>query len=404
MRCKTLRQSGSVLFPLLLSTLLGCSHGEITANGLDAGRLAKITPAMKSYVEKGTLAGVVTLVSRHGVVGHLEAVGYQDLDRSVPMRSNTIFDIRSMTKPVTAVAIMILIEEERLALDDPVEKYLPEFTDMMVLQRRATDHATSLRKPLRSITIRDLLTHSSGMSAARPDSLRDLTVKMNHTLAEVVSIYARVPLEFDPGTELRYSSLGFATLGRIIEVISGEPYEKFVEKHIFKPLEMKDSFFFPPPEKWDRIAVVYSLQGGKLKKFPIDIYRAGMKYSGPDFGMYSTAADLAAFYQMMLNNGLYEGKRILSSRTVEEMISCQSPASRFLELLCYGLGWQRVNRLHAALRLTAVGMYGHSGYFGTAGWIDPTNDFIRIFLMQREGGSEEEINEFMRLARSAIVN
>jgi CubicO group peptidase (beta-lactamase class C family) len=209
------------------------------------------------------------------------------------------------------------------------------------------------------------------MPAARPDSLRDLTVKMNRTLAEVVNIYARIPLEFDPGTESRYSSLGFATLGRIVEVISGKPYENFVEENIFTPLEMKDSFFFPPPDKYDRIASVYRLQGGKLRKFPIDIYRAGMKYAGPDFGMYSTAADLAAFYQMMLNGGALAGRRILSSRAVGEMISFQSPGPRFLELFCYGLGCQRVNPLHAALRLTSVRAHGHSGYFGTAGWIDP---------------------------------
>src|SRR5713101_9012357 len=178
---------------------------------------------MKEFVNSSTIAGAVTLVARHGVVVSLKAVGYQDLETKTPMRADSIFQIRSMTKPITAVGIMILLEEGRLLLSDPVEKYVPEFRDQFVVDKREGEKVLTTKKPSRPITIIDLLTHTSGMPNWGPAA-----DKPRKTLAEHVVIVPQDPLEFEPGTKFLYSDAGFDTLGRIIEVASGQPYEKFI--------------------------------------------------------------------------------------------------------------------------------------------------------------------------------
>ncbi len=198
--------------------------------GMDPERLARIPIRMKAFVEKGTIAGAVTLVARHGVVASLEAVGYQDLETKTHMRTDTILQIRSMTKPVTAVGIMILIEEGRLSLLDPVEKHLPEFREMSVIASREGDNEPALKQPSRAITIRDLMTHTSGMphglgprdpvSPVDGDWKTWFLTWRKRTLADEVAMMAQQPLESDPGTGFRYADAGFHTLGRIIEVVS----------------------------------------------------------------------------------------------------------------------------------------------------------------------------------------
>lgn len=219
--------------------------------GLDPERLARISARMKSFVERGAVAGAVALVARRGEVLSLEAVGYHDLESKKPMRTDSIFDIRSVTKPVTAIGIMILMEEGKLALHDPVEKYLPEF--------KTTARETP--GPPGPMTIHHLLTHTAGLPASRPPEIEDITVTRNRTLAEVVALLSKQGPEFVPGTRFRDSGAGFAILGRIIEVVSGKPYEQFIEERVFEPLGMKDSFFFIPAGKWERVASIYRPQG-----------------------------------------------------------------------------------------------------------------------------------------------
>ena len=226
---------------------------QAAVTGMDPERLGRIPARMKEFVEQGTIAGAVTLVARHGVVASLEAVGYQDLETKMPMRTDSIFQIRSMAKPVTAVGIMLLQEDGRLALDDPVEKHLPEFRGISVSERREGEEERALKQPSRPITIRDLMTHTSGMlfELVPPDGDWKTWVQewRKWTLAEYVTLCAQQPLQFDPGTKFQYSDEGFHSLGRIIEVASEQPYEKFIADRIFEPLGMKDSFFFPPPAK-----------------------------------------------------------------------------------------------------------------------------------------------------------
>ena len=403
-----------VLGLVLLSTSLAADHPNAAKAGMDPDRLTRIAQRMQAFVDQGTIAGAVGLVARHGVVASLDAVGYQELEGRKPMKTDTIFQIMSMTKPVTAVALMMLMEEGQVVLGDPVEKYLPEFRGLWMLDGKRDDTPRTLKRPSRKMTLRDLLTHTSGMSEFPPAGASDLYGRMNLTLAEAVALYSQQPLEFEPGSRWMYSNPGIATLGRIIEVVSGTPYEKFVEQRILQPLGMKDSFFAAPPDKIGRIAMLYKLQNGKLQRAGPEayagdpaLYRKGAKYSGPEYAMYSTAADLLAFYQMMLNGGTLGGKRILSKATVEMMtglhtgtIDPAGPPGRG-----YGLAWTVVKEPLGTLSLQSEGSYGHGGAFGTQGWIDPKNDLIRIFLIQRsEGGDGMEANTFMAMAAAAITN
>jgi CubicO group peptidase (beta-lactamase class C family) len=382
--------------------------------GMDPDRLARIQDRMKSYVERGTIAGVVTLVARHGTIASLEAVGYQDLESKKLMKTDTIFQIMSMTKPVTAVAVMMLVEEGRVVLSSPVEKYLPEFKGLWLNEPGATNKERRQVRPSRLITLRDLLTHTSGMIADPPAGADDLLLRMHLSLGEAVTLYSQQPLDFEPGSRWQYSNPGIATLGRIVEVVSGRPFEKFLEDRIFKPLGMKDSFIFPPPEKIDRMAMVYNLDNGQLKRAGREIlagdpatFRKGARYSGPEYGVCSTATDLAIFYQMMLNGGIYNGNRLLSKEGVGVMTSLHTgtidPAGHSPGK-GYGLAWSVVKDSIGTLQYQSIGTFGHGGAFGTEGWIDPKKDLVGVFLIQRSsGGDGEEANVFKALAAAAIV-
>ena len=376
--------------------------------GMDPELLARVPARVKAFVEKGTIPGAVTLVQRHGALASLEAVGYQDLESKQPMKTDTIFRIASMTKPFTAVGIMILMEEGRVSLGDAVEKYLPDFKNMWVIESRDGDKngdtKRTLRRPSRPVTLRDLLTHTSGMYGMPPETLDEAIARKTRTLADVVTLASQKPLDFDPGTKWQYSNLGIATLGRIIEVVADQPYEKFIESRIFLPLGMKDSFFFLPADRQHRLATVYVLDKGKLKKADWDFSGNGAKYPFPEGGMYSTALDLASFYQMMLNGGSYNGKRILSRATAEmmtevhtgELQAGHSPG------MGYGLAWAVVRTADGTLPLTSIGAYGHGGAFGTYGWVDPKKDLVGVFLVQQPDVSTER-SAFMAMAASAIA-
>jgi len=381
---------------LFLSPAIAQKHNA-SKTRMDSERLARIPDRMKSFVEQGAIAGAVILIAKGGQVVSLKAVGFQDLESKKPMRTDTIFDIRSLTKPVTAIGIVILMEEGRLALNDPVEKYLPEF-------KAATPPKEGQRSP---ITIRHLLTHTTGMPFNRPLEIENITIKRDRSLADVVAILSKQEPEFEPGKQYRYYSGGFAILGRIIEVVSGEPYEQFIKQRIFDPLGMKDSFFFIPAEKQSRVASIYRLHNGKLNKWEeIMAYRQNAKYPGPEFGMYSTASDLASLCQMMLNGGTLKDKRILSAMSVKAMTEKQTTdiKSAITQRMAYqGLGWGLSGDPMNDFPLTSPGIFGHNGAFGTIFWVDPNEELIRIFLAQLFG-LDNEIDIFMAMAGSAVAN
>jgi CubicO group peptidase (beta-lactamase class C family) len=382
--------------------------------GLDPNRLSQIPVRMKHYIDEGAAAGVVTLVARHGVVAEFDATGYQNLETKKPMAKDSIFQIMSMTKPLTGIGIMMLMEEGKLGINDPVEWHLPEFRGQMVIEGRDGDGTLVLRKPKRPITIHDLMTHTSGMLDDMPPSIQEHYQRMKLTLAEAVSIFSQQPLEFEPGSKWQYSSPGIGVLGRIIEVESGKSYEEFMAERLFRPLEMKDSFFFPPAEKQSRIAMVYRGLNGKLAPAGDDIlggdpalFRKGAHYPAPEWGLYSTASDLLSAYQMMLNGGSYQGRRYLSRVSADVMTHLETgylPRAGWIGGGGYGLTWEVIKDSPGTLFLLSPGSYGHGGAFGTQGWIDPGKDMIRIMLVQRsDEGTEAMKGAFMTMAGSAIV-
>ncbi len=388
------------------------STADISKAGMDPQRLARIPARMKEFVGRGDIAGAVTLVARDGVVVSLEAVGYLDLETKTPMRTDSIFQIRSMTKSITAVGIMILLEEGRLLLTDPVEKYLPEFRDQLVVDKREAEKVLTTKKPSRPITIMDLLTHTSGMPDDRmlPAEINEhVYVKRDKLLAEIVPLLAQQPLQFEPGTNWNYSDPGFTVLGRIIEVVSGQAYQDFVQQRIFRPLRMKDSFYFVPPEKRDRVAPIYRSENGKLQKEDMDQYLKPAKYASPDggIGVFSTALDMAAFYQMMLNGGTYHGARILSRASVEAMTAVHTGVpGPWWE----GLGWavQRQRPSSGEWALFSIGAYGHRGSRGTYGWVDPQKDLVGVFMIQRrrlESQEQDSVRDtFVAMTYAAIAD
>lgn len=380
---------------LLIALVPAMSRSQqVSKRGLDAQRLSQIGTRMRALVNEGAIVGAVTLVARQGKVFHLEAVGFQDLESRKPMRTNTIFDVRSVTKVVTAIGVMILVEEGKLALNDRIENYLPEF-------KTASDKSDG------PITIHHLLTHTAGLPFSRPTEIEDITIKRDRTLTEVMALLAKQEPEFAPGTQFRYASSGFAILGRIIEVVSGKSYEQFIKEQVFDPLGMRDSFFFIPAEKRERVAAVYRRQNGKLEKWnEIEEYTKRAKYSAPEFGMYSTAEDLAALCQLMLDGGTFKGRRVLSRLSVVAMTSNHTMNIRSAitqRLANQGLGWGLSGDPLSDFPLTTPGSYGHNGAFGSIIWIDPQEGLIRIFL-EHLFGSGNEIDIFMAMAGAAVVD
>ena len=380
---------------------------------MDQDVLSKIPQRMKSFVDRQTVAGAVTLVAHGNDIVEFDATGMADVEAGHAMQKDTIFQIMSMTKPVTAIGIMMLAEEGKLALRDPVEQYLPEFKDLRVRTTQNPD-AERAGVPNHAITIRDLLTHTAGIQDyPGPPTIPNYAQTMSVPLDEVVRRLAKQPLLFQPGTQWSYSSPGIEILGRIIEVCSGEKYVDFITEHILQPLGMNDSFFFPPADKISRIAMVYEQQDGKLVRSPASIlggdpakYRQGAVFPAPGWGLYSTAEDLLHLYRMMLNDGVYEGHRYLSPFSVHLMTEPQTTGIQpvgWMRGSDYGLAWEVVTDPLGELAGHTIGTYGHGGAFGTQGWIDPNNDLISILLIQRsDEGAGSMTNVFLNMAESGI--
>lgn len=348
-----------------------------------------IAERMQQFVDQGKTAGLVVLIKHRGEAMVHESKGWQDREAKVPMSRESIFQIASMTKPVTGAAVMILADEGLIGLADPVEKHLPEFRGKP-------------RKP----TIRDLLTHTSGLGGSAP-GLAELFQKRDRTLAEAVLVYSQQPLAFEPGTRWQYSNMGIATLGRIVEVVSGKPYEQFLADRIFAPLGMKNTFFFPQPAHYARIAAMYAHDGVKLTRAEFELYRKGARYPAPEGGLYSTAQDMVAFYQMMLDGGAYGGKRILSKAAVETMTSNHTGDLKagFAPGFGYGLSWGVVKDNDGLFRMNSVGSYGHGGAWRTYGWIDPAKRLAGAIMQQRQsrdGDMADEFNAIMSMAAAGL--
>lgn len=400
--------------PLIIYFLLASAALAQTspAPGLDHDRLKLIPARLKELSDSHTIAGAVALVARHGKIGLLSAEGWRDVEGRKPMTTDSIFQIMSMTKNFTGVAIMMLVEEGRIDLRKPVEFYLPDFHGQMI-EERLSNGNTYTRAPLHPPTVWQLMSHTSGLGGDPEGELSDNPRTLRATLEDAVHFYAKSNLLFEPGTQWHYSNMGIATLGRMIEKISGQDYVRFIQSRILDPLGMKDTFFFPPDGKKDRIALVYQHEQGKLVRAGAEIlagdpalYRAGAKYPAPEFGLYSTAPDLFRFYQMLLNGGVFDGKRYLSRQSINTMTQVFTPdvtPSGWLGGTGYGLTFEIVNKPQGTLLLHSPGTFGHGGAFGTEGWMDPKNDLVRIMLVQSsDGSSEDPRSVVMQIGEAAV--
>src|SRR5262249_5317257 len=246
------------------------------------------------------------------------------------------------------------------------------------------------KKPSRPIKLRDLLTHTSGLPGNYPGEFADVYTKRNHTLAETTAAVAKLPLRFEPGTKWEYCNAGIDTLGRIIEVVSGESYESFLKKRVFDPLGMTDTVFYPSPEQLKRLAVTYGKdKDGKLFPAPNNLIALpeNPKHPIPAGGLVSSAADLAKLYRMMLHKGQLDGKRIISEKSVAEMTKVQTGEIKtgFVDGMGFGFGWAVVREPKGVTAMLSPGTFGHGGAFGTQGWIDPKQDLFCVLLIQRTG-------------------
>ena len=356
-------------------------------HGKDAARPAVVASALQRFVEDHTIAGAVTLVVGKDGVKSLETVGYSDLNAKKPMGKDAMFWIASMTKPMTSMAVMMLVEEGKLKIEDPVEKYLPEFKGQMLQAEKTADHVL-LKKPSRPITLKDLLTHSSGLVGKSPLEAAALE---KLTLQEAVMSYGIAPLQFEPGSKWSYCNPGMNTLGRLVEVASGKPYAEFLQERLFNPLGMKDTTFWPDKAHLARLAKSYKPTADKtgLEETPIAYLNHDLsdrsRMPMPAGGLFSCAADLAKVYAMVLNRGTLNGHRFLKEETLKLMTTNQLGDMKvsFADGMNMGLGFHIVKTPMGVTEALSPGTFGHGGAYGTQAWIDPVRGLAFVLLIQR---------------------
>jgi len=353
-----------------------------------------LAAAVKPYIDSHSLAGAVMLVANKDRILDVATVGYSDVAASKAMAPQDVFWIASQSKPITATALMLLVDEGKVRLDDPVAKYLPEFSWLWLKVDESSDHL-NLKRPQHPITVREILSHTSGL---RPTSAMEQPTLDLLPLRDAVLSYSMTPLQFEPGTKYEYSNAGINTAGRIIEVVSGMPYEKFLSERLFKPLGMKDTTFWPNKRQIARLAKSYKPNKAKTDleettisqtKYPLD---DPSRYPFPAGGLFSTATDYCHFCQLILNGGIYNGKRLISEASIKEMTRKQTPDSIPQG---YGLGWG-----------VGGGSFGHGGAYATNFLIDPKKGLIYVWMVQHAGfpkNGDQAFGAFMKAANEKFA-
>ena len=338
-----------------------------------ANSFAAVSSAMHECIAKQEVAGVVTLIATRDKVLHLEAAGFADIAAKTPMQTDAICWIASMTKPITATAVMMLQEEGKLSVDDPVAKYLPELGNLKTADGKSA-----------KLTLSHLLTHTSGMPEVTGEQY-----KTAHSLADVIPFYVGKPLQFEPGSKWQYCQSGIISLGRIVEIVSGESFPAFLQKRLFDPLGMKDTTFYLSSEQFSRLAMTYRRTQAKLEEEPLD-FRGRLptdhdRYPAPNGGLFSTAPDYARFCRMILNQGTLDGRRYLKPESVKLMTSVQTGDLKtgFTPGNGWGLGWCVVRQPQGITAMFSAGTFGHGGAYGTQAWIDPVKQIVYVLMFQR---------------------
>ena len=364
--------------------------------GFSPVRLARIRPVLQGYVDRGQCAGVISLIARRGRIVHFETMGMMGLETGKPMRRDSIFRIYSMTKPITSTAVMMLLEEGRIRLGDPISRYLPMFREMKVYTPRGPDF--DLIPARREITIHDLLTHTAGLSYGfDPNSYVDELYRQKIwavreanpeiTLEELVTEIAKLPLALQPGTAFRYS-MATDVLGYLVQVVSGKTLDVFFKERIFDPLSMSDTSFWVPPEKIGRFTSTCGLdENGDLKVIDdpaTSAYARMTKNFSGGGGLVSTTEDYLRFCQMLLNQGRLGNTRLLGRKTVELIFANNLAPDVPYPDAGYGMGLGGYVLLNPALvkRPGSAGNWGWSGSANTRFWIDPREELIAILMLQ----------------------
>jgi CubicO group peptidase (beta-lactamase class C family) len=377
-----------------------------------AERLSYIDEFYGDKVKKGEMAGIVTLIARHGKIAHFSAIGYADVERKQKLQTDTIFRLYSMTKPIASTALMMLYEEGRFQLGDPVSKYIPEFTSLRVLRKpdAALDDTVPLERPP---TVQDLMRHTAGfMHGGDQNAVDKEYVKANVfgvdvSLTEMMTKIAKIPLAYQPGTKFAYS-VGPDVQARLVEIFSGMPFDEFLQKRLFGPLGMRDTAFWLSTNKASRLTKVHWDKSGKLtpldeahgypkksgflaEPWSVNSYTVNHRRKGGSYGLVGTAEDYWRFAQMMLNGGELEGVRVLSPEVVRFMtrdhmngIEIDGPDGR-PNGLGWGLGFAIMKDPAAAGYMSSEGTFFWAGAAGTQFWVDPKEDLVLVAMIQHMG-------------------
>lgn len=402
--------------------------------GMSLRRLNRIDNHMQGYIDRKEAAGAMAVIARHGKIAYTKTWGHQDREKEIPMAEDTIFRIYSMSKPITTVAVMMLMEEGHFYLDDPIAKFMPEFAEMQV-QTETTDPETGLAKvetktATRPITIRDLLRHTAGFTyGVFGDTQVDKAYRKAGILVTSVSLedttkkLAKLPLRFEPSTQFHYS-VSVDVAGRLVEVISGMPFDQFLRERIFIPLGMNDTGFQVPADDRDRFAILYTPKGTQadtreafltapqskeIIPMPASADRADFnadtKFFSGGGGLASTAADYLRFSQMLLNGGELNGTRLLSRKSVELMTADHMTGIKgYGGGMTFGLGFGILKDIGQTGKLGSPGTYDWGGAAGTKFWIDPVEGLIGVFMVQSLPHQTRMGEEFRQLTYQAIAD
>jgi len=369
----------------------------------EAPILPGVGAAMQEMTAKNEIAGAVTLVVSKDRVLHLESIGFADVAAKRPMTPDALFWIASMTKPVTGVAVLMLQDEGKLSVADPVAKYLPEFAALKTPSGKSAN-----------LTITQILTHTSGLGEATGPAAQQA-----HTLADLVPIWLAAPMQYEPGEKWKYTQSGINAASRIVEVVSGMAFDVFVQKRIFEPLGMKDTTFYPTDAQRARLATAYekNKDSGALEPVPARAdYGTRDRPPQGNGGLYSTGPDYARFCQMLLNGGTFEGHRYLSAEAMKLLSTPQTGdlPTGFFQSDTYGnrganYGWGIATCVlrtphEGVAAMLSPGTFGHGGAWGTQAWIDPVKGIAYIMMVQRSGFPNSDASDVRRAFQQAAAD
>jgi CubicO group peptidase (beta-lactamase class C family) len=416
-----MRRSAFIFSVVLAAAMPALSASVQTAKpeqtGFSSERLARIHEVVQRHIDAHDISGAVTLVARNGKVAHFEAHGLADIESKKPMSKDSLFWIMSMTKPVVGTAVLMMMEEGKLRLTDPVSEFKGMKVAVMQDRPAGTPAPAPGSPPLfytvpatREITIQDLLTHVSGLNSGGPASSAEvakIALKAGESLADYIPRLGTTPLDFQPGTRWQYSATAaFDTLERVVEIVSGQPFDRFARERIFDPLGMKDTGYRPSPDQLSRVATQYRGADGVLTRIDRKpIWMNSPTYLSGGGGLMSTAEDYLQFAQMLANRGELNGKRLLGPKTVELMSSVFVPDTLpgRAKGRGFGLSVQVISDHIAANTPISNGSFGWDGAFGTHFWVDPKEKIVGLFLVQASGPNRSMNPDFENAVMQALI-